>query len=335
MELNYKVGPLTDAIKQAYHRLLPHHEELVAQGKLEWKYFDGPLGPALISTAESDGKVLGMIGSIPLELRLFETTATAIQAIDGVVDPETRGKGCFTRMARDLHEAAEGQGFKAIFGFPNQNAAPTWFGKLGWTRLGRAPFLFKPLRAGYFLRRFLPRSIDFPLSFARRSKADIRRIDRFDARTDQLWDRFAGSRICAVERSHKYLNWRLLDCPSASYDCFGLFDGGQMRSFVATHTTNKHGGRLGYIMEAIGDGTLPELLKDMVARLKADEVEAILAWCFPSSPNHAAYRKSGFVPLPATFAPEINFGGRAFKREAEPMQNASDWYLSYLDSDSV
>lgn len=335
MQLEYHTSSLTSGIKGAYERLLPGHEQVIASGKLEWKFKGSPAGEALVSIAQTDGVVVGMIGTIPLRLRVRDRVLVAIQAIDGVVDPRMRGKGCFTMMARQLHSAAQGSDLDGIFGFPNQNAAPTWFSKLGWSRLGRAPFLFKPLRTGFFTRRLFPAAMNYPLAFPRRSCADIRRITAFDEQIDELWRRFAGTRFCAVERTRGYMNWRLINCPSAIYDCYGSFVRDELRSFVATHTADKHGGKIGYVMEALGDHTLPNLLEDAVARLKADGVEVVLAWCLRSSPNRQSYSRAGFLPLPSHFSPEINFGACAFSAPAEPITNCENWYLSYLDSDSV
>jgi hypothetical protein len=64
--------------------------------------------------------------------------------------------------------------------------------------------------------------------------------------------------------------------------------------------------------------------------------EAALAWCPRAAPNYRAYRKAGFLPVPARLRPiEINFGARSLTPESEAAA-APDarWYVSFLDSDT-
>ena len=67
-----------------------------------------------------------------------------------------------------------------------------------------------------------------------------------------------------------------------------------------------------------------------------DGAEAALAWCPKHAPNHAAYRRAGFVSVPPRVRPvEINFGARALRPESAAAAAAdAAWYVSFLDSDT-
>jgi len=153
---------------------------------------------------------------------------------------------------------------------------------------------------------------------------------------DGLWDRFAPSIHCATVRDQTFLNHRLFGAPQAQgYRVVAEMDpqGGVL---VATHETEKHGGRIGYIMEAMGGAALRGVLNSELARLRDRGVELALAWCYPWSPNYSALRRCGFLPLPQRLRPiRIWFGGQAISTRAASSVRRENWYLSYLDSDTV
>jgi GNAT superfamily N-acetyltransferase len=347
MDIAYDVRPLDAEVEDAYRRLLPEQIDLVEQGKLAWKFLRHPAAKGAVATAELDGAIVGMIGFAPHRLKLAGRRVIAHQAMDTVVDPVCRGKGVFVKLGRAFYDAAPRIGSAAAFGFPNENAAPGWFGKLDWTRLGTPPFLVKPLNAGYFARRAVGGAgalFDaLPLSLiGRPADADRAvRVERFDARADALWEAFSASIPAAVDRTHDFLNWRLFDHPTATYETRAVFDGDVMRAFVTTHLADKHGGRIGYIMEAMAlpgaEADLVMLLKLAIAGMREKKTDAVLAWAASHAPNAGAYRKAGFIPMPDRIRPiHLYFGGKPLAPEAEPgFGGEQDWYLSYLDSDTV
>lgn len=347
MDITYVVRPLDGEVEDAYRRLLPEQTDLVEQGKLAWKFLHHPAAKGAVATAVLENRIVGMIGFAPHRLKMGGMRMIAHQALDTVVDPVCRGKGVFVKLGRAFYEAAPRWDSKAAFGFPNENAAPGWFGKLEWARLGTPPFLVKPLNAGYFARRVLGGVgglfDPLPLSLIGRPGDSGRatRIERFDSRADALWNAFSATIPCAVDRTSDYLNWRLFDHPTATYETDAVFEGDVMKAFVTTHLADKHGGRIGYIMEAMAlpgaERDLVMLLKLAIARMREAKTDAILAWAASHAPNHGAYRKTGFLPMPDRIRPiHLYYGGKPLAPEAEPgFTSERDWYLSYLDSDTV
>ena len=347
MDITYDVRPLDPEVEDAYRRLLPEQIDLVEQGKLAWKFLRHPAATGAVATAALDGRIVGMIGFAPARLKLGGVRMIAHQALDTVVDPVCRGKGVFVKLGRAFYDAAPRWESRAAFGFPNENAAPGWFGKLDWAALGTPPFLVKPLNAGYFARRAIGEAgalFDaLPLSLIGRPVGAGRatRVERFDRRADALWEAFSATIPCAVDRASDYLNWRLFDHPTATYETDAVFEGEVMKAFVTTHLADKHGGRIGYIMEAMAlpgaEADLVMLLKLAIARMREARTDAVLAWAAPQAPNHRAYRKAGFLPMPDRIRPiHLYFGGKSLAPEADAsFVRERDWYLSYLDSDTV
>jgi len=331
MAYRYELLSFSREVGEAYLRLLPHQANVIAGGKLEWKFEAQPAGPGIAATARDGDRIVGLCALIANKLRVEGSHLIGYQAMDTVVAPEARGRNAFVNMITCFYEEA---GAAAVYGFPNANAGPGWFGRLGWTRLGSAPFLFRPLRANYFLRRVSRRLPQIPLPYFKRPSASVQALGREDLPyMEEAWLRFSRSIACAVERDAEYLRWRIFDHPTETYRVLG--NGAD--SFVVGSLAEKHGGRIGYLMEAVGPPRdLPGMIVALVHEHAEAEADAVLAWCPRWAPNYGAYRAAGFYPLPDRFRPiDISFGARQLDGRQSALTKGESWYLSYLDSDTV
>lgn len=314
--MEYSVSPLNAELDLAHRRLFPNYEASFA-----WKLEHG----GLVSSARMGDQVVGLNAFIRVMLRVGSAIVPGYQSFDTIVHESARGRGVFSGLIQAFYDSNPNGAL--LYGFPNASSAAGFFGKLGWTRLGTPPFMVKPLRAGYLLRR-LGLEASFPLSFCRPGGE---RFERFGPDADEVWRHFSGKIGCAVDRSSAYLNHRV---SSSRYQRFGSFRSGRLTSYVVTRVTQKHGGTIGYVMEGMG-ADLSELLRGAAGHMREEGAEVALTWCAPWSPNFASYLRAGFVPLPEKLRPiALNFGARAL-RPVEAGLRARDWYISYLDSDTV
>jgi hypothetical protein len=214
------------------------------------------------------------------------------------------------------------------------------------------PFLIRPLRLRYgaskleLLRRFERWLPDMPLVAPWAPTPPGSRLvtlARFDERVTALWASFRAGRIqLAVERDGAYFDWRIADKPDESYRTLALERKDGTLDALCTFTVkDKHGGRIGYVMELLyrPGATLSgvALLARAVREMAREGADALLAWCLPRSPNIAGYHLNGFVPLPTRLRDiELHFGARAFKPAfSSEVAARAAWYVSYLDSDTV
>lgn len=334
--------PFDETIEQAYRRLFPGDPDKSPE-LLNWRFRANPHGETKFTLATRGGDVVGMIALVPTHLRNTQGSHLGYQAIDTAVHPSCRGQGLFVKMGAVAQDPAVLNG-EILWGFPNANAAPGWYGRLGWTNFGAVPLLMRPLRSGFLFGRLHPklRSIDVPLVRGRSVSAEPYTVGaKLAVDFDGLWDRVAPTFGIAVDRDGEWMRWRLMDRPGANYRCVGLKShSADLDAFVVTKIADKHGGRLSYVMEAI---SLPErrtdltnLLLSELARAASDGAEVALAWCPRTAPNYAAYRRAGFLPVPSRLRPiEINFGAQALVPEsAAAVAPDARWYVSYLDSDT-
>ena len=289
--------------------------------------------PAPFAVARNNGQIVGISGYIQSRMQFGSETGVAFQAVDSFVSESMRGKGIFTQLARAYDAHAINSGGDLVWGFPNDNAAPAWFGKLGWHSHGQVPFLIKPLRAGFFWRKFrLP--LDFPLTRAR--DQNLPHVTEVGEWGDALWASVAPAVSVGTVRDRAFLNHRLFNGPHAEQYRVVASPDQTAPAIVATREAEKHGGRIAYMMEALGGTSLEPLLMSELGRLASRGVELALAWSFPWSPNYRTLRKAGFVPLPERLRPiHIWFGSAPKTALASHANHELQWYLSYLDSDTV
>lgn len=338
-EIEISLRPFDRSIARAYDQLFPGDPDKSAD-QLNWRFHQNPHGETKFAVASDAGEIVGMIALVPTQLR---NACLGYQAIDTVVDPSCRGRGVFVKMGQ-LAQDASVLGGQILWGFPNANAAPGWYGRLGWSNFGPVPLLIRPLRSSLVLGRLHPRlrAIDFPLirsgGVAAHTYSDGKELS---AGWDGLWRKAAGEFGIAVDRTGEWMRWRLLEKPGASYRCVGLTsEAGDLEAFVATKLADKHGSRLCYVMEAIGAPgrhvEVARLLHGELTLAARAGAEAALAWCPKTASNYRAYRSAGFLPFPARFRPiEINFGARALTETTGcAVANGASWYISFLDSDT-
>ncbi len=323
----------------------PKRPELIA-----WQYANNPTGALFVDFAVApDGELAAIYATLPVRMRISGEVALATQSVDTMTDRGFRGRGLFIALANATYARAADAGAKLVYGFPNGQSVHGFLTRLGWTTLDPVPFLIRPLRTRYLAERmklgayarWVP---DLPLfvsldRFVLRGR--IERVVRFDDRATALWHAVVRDDQIAIERDARYLNWRLIDKPFEHYDNVAVVDGDRMTAFVSHCVKAKHGGQIGYLMEALagpgGRGALRTLISRALGDMTRRGADVALAWCMPHSPSYSALLQSGFVPFPERYRPiELHAGARAFDPSlASAVSDRRRWYVSYLDSDTV
>jgi GNAT superfamily N-acetyltransferase len=324
-------------------------------GALEWQYLRNPVGRVLVSFAADgaadDAPIAGVYAVFPVSFRVAGRDVLGAQSLDTLTDVDYRGRGVFGTLARAVYARCAREDVALVYGFPNGSSAPGFFGKLGWQPLDPVPFLIRPLRTRYFgarvprignALRALP---DLPLPRPGRTRLvpgwRFERLTALDERVDALWDAFSRVVNVGVRRDRAYLAWRLLDKPHARYEVLGLFDGSRLIGLTALTVLDKHGGRIGYVLEAMFDPAVPDaahlLVREATRRIAERGADAALAWSFPHAPNARAFARAGYVVMPERLRPiELHLGARALDAALAPvLADRRNWYISYCDSDTV
>lgn len=342
--ISFDFGPFSDALTEPFERLFAQEGFERSPAYLDWAFRSGA-GQGWAAVArdnQRDGTVVGVLALLPTRVGTTSGAVNGFQAVDLVVDPGYRGRGIFMGLGTAVLQGAEGLGSTMVWGFPNESAAHAWFDRFGWLKLGLVPFMVRPLRTGFFLRRLHPvlASFDVRVPVRGSPNARVRAIDRFGSDADRLWEQFSSSIGCAVTRDSDWLNWRIFDRPQSKYRTMALFDEeGAMRAFVTSTIANRYGGTVMFVMEALDRGGEPEslarLLRHELAAGARAGAEAALCWCPATAPNQRAYRKAGFLSIPERLRPVHTYHGVKPLGPLPARATSTDgWYISLLDSDA-
>ena len=288
---------------------------------------------------------------LPAIVKCFDRNVPALQSFDTLTDHRHRGKGLFITLASKLAEREIKRGNEFVFGFPNENSLNGFVKKLGFTYFGEVPFLIKPLKISYFLKKIFTKTnvseedsncpikaeteIYFP------DNASLKNLENFGEEYEKLWNTIKPYISIGVNRDADYMNWRFVNKPHADYLRFGYYEGSELKGIIVFTLKNKHGGKVGYVMELLYDvrnkKAGKELLRFSTRIFKNNKADVILSWCYSHSFNYASYKNAGFYNFPEKIRPQklgviVKVLNSTFEKE---ILKISNWYLSYSDSDTV
>jgi hypothetical protein len=352
--------PLPESGFDEYADIFAANEAPRDMAILRWRYTDNPCRDASrvylaldVQGGAEQAAAIYAIAGVPF--RIAQQQCAGSQSLDTLTDKSYRRMGLFNWLGETTYTDAARSGVQLVYGFPNAFSGPGFVKQLSWNMLGPAPFLIRPLRTGYFARQVLnkvgapaslSRALDFALPIGRVSQPrqralELREMQEFSDDYDALWAAFSAEVSVCVERSARYMNWRIFDRPGDGYVVLGAYDDNELRGVSIWLVRVRHGACLGYLIELLvrpGDSTVQGLLlKETLRRMKCDGAEAVLAWQLPHSPSYRGLRKAGFFTLPPALRPlKLDWGVRAFDSAvADTLSDYRNWYLSYVDSDTV
>ena len=254
-------------------------------------------------------------------------------------------------QATESNARAGREGAALAYGFVDAGLADRAFDALGWTSLGAAPALVRPLRLSSAAARWmlppaaraLLAKVPLVAPFGRARGAGVREISVKEPRITRLWDRFSIDIGVAVERTASYIDRRVFDRQGAGYRVFILEDGDRyaIRAMCVFTVRQEGRDRHGYVMELLHDRSVTGMraashLLGLALREMLDaDADAAFAWSLPHSGSFPIYARHAFLSRPQRLgARELRFGVRAFDPELHELVTQRErWYVSYLDLD--
>lgn len=316
--------------------------------QLEWLYLNAPGGEMELQMAMENNEIASMYALFPVKFKYGNKLVKVLQSLDTLTNLNYRGKGLFKKLSTSSYNNCKEKGYEFVYGFPNGNSAHGFFNKLGWKKQGKVPFLILPNSVNYFLKRIpLLNKIEKLLPTIRLFKKKInnndciKSITKFENEATEVWNKFSLKHDVSINRDAEYLNWRFLEKPNENYQIKGYYYKNVLEGFIVYTFKEKHGGRVGYIMELIYNPIFPEIGKDLLKFAKNDlfvnKIDVCLAWCFKHSESFKIFRSQYFFIMPKILRPiELHFGYKKLVTEDDNcLDSLKNWYLSYADSDTV
>jgi GNAT superfamily N-acetyltransferase len=280
----------------------------------DWKYDANPFNresEPYILLVKDEARIVGIQGSIPVRVSINGEERWAMCGGDLVLHPDYRGLGIsrwIIRQSRADHPV--------IFGWINEMSHRA-LAHVITARCGRVTLLVSPLNwpellwsgtgnrwlsrwggrlaaAGQRLmrpRRTPPRLADVTIS----------QIETFDEGADLFWRRVCRSYPVVVVRDQRYLNWRFVARPDATYTLLVATCGSDVVGYLILRSAEKDGVRWGYLVDFLVEGPSPSLLAllidEAVERLRKERAVAVMS--FASAPAYQrALSRQGFYLWP-------------------------------------
>ncbi|MEO6135550.1 MAG: GNAT family N-acetyltransferase [Ginsengibacter sp.] len=321
-------------------------------GLLKWNHQQNLQGVQSIYYAIGNaGEIAAIYTYLPVVFTCMGSIVNAMQSFDTLTDKDHRGKGLFIKLASKIEAEEKQKSNELVYGFPNENSVHGFVKKLKFNYFGEVPFLIKPFGISYFIKRILKSKTEsfsdsnlvmvIDEKLKNKYPGSIKEITNFDELYDQFYQQISKQIKIGVNRDAAYMNWRYVKKPHEIYSLYGYYENGELKGVIIFTLKNKHGGKIGYLMELLFDekneAAGKHLLQFCLQSFKKNKADLVLCWCFDHSFNYNVIRKSGFYNFPEKLRPQkLGFIAKTLNsNNIKDIYNLKNWYLSYSDSDTV
>lgn len=317
----------------------------------KWHYLENPftrLEDVPLWVLKDEGRIVGQVATIPVVLKVGAEERRAIWILDFIVHEDYRGQRwgrrlldtarehCRTMLALGINEGSTGvlnsQKWTAMGSINRYHLLlnPGHAAK----ELAGVPALGRILNLAYAPLR--PRRTNAPRASLEEKGIAVRRVERFGADFDELWQRASAQWPCAVVRRADYLDWQFARQPGKLYETLGLYAGGRLAGYVVLFFRKP---------EAEGAASPKVAISDLCydARFEFDVIEELLR----AALRLALERRAGSLVTDVLDARVeerlVRLGFWRIKRapgfmvysetERELVNDPRNWFLTRADSD--
>jgi hypothetical protein len=274
--------------------------------RYDWIYQGNPDGEALswVASEIGSGSLVGIVSLFPRKMKVNGKTLKVAIAGDFAVNQKHRGLSVGIKLQRAVAASMTPDDFGFIYGISNRKAEPVQL-RVGYSLLGKMNRWVKVLKATkYFKASPLRGLVSEPLDFIMRnlsketrcSRAEgytIQKLNSFDQRFDQLWEKASRQFNIIGQRSKDYLNWRYGKSPHRNYHIFSLIqkDDQEVCGYVVYYLQNNVGFIVDMLFLDFGRA-LDNLLSEFILHLRGQNVESVSLLLFGCP--HLAGKLKGF-----------------------------------------
>lgn len=318
----------------------------------DWAFAQNPHTSDLYYlVADAGTRLAAQYAAIPVAMQYQGQPIRGLLSLFTATDPSFRRRGLFPTLAKALYEHAEPT-CPIVFGFPNENSAPTFYKHLNWIDLRPFPLLRRTLRnSGHYPRgRRAATLAARVLEVADRAMKDktvtVVPVDNFNGIADRLWDLVKPQAGVTITRDAQFLNWRFVQSPFEYLRLVAMRDGQPVG--IAVLAADATDGQAKLMEFIVAPGENVQATRTLLARVIdiASQTGAFVLR-FVATPRHPQWKTlvaSGLLPaVPTTIqlspidTPVSSFGVRVNNSRvaASRVLHIDDWYLSGADLDWI
>lgn len=271
-----------------------------------WQYWENPFGRTRSWVWDDDGRIVAHWATVPLPIVLDGRAVTGAKGVDGVTDPDYRGRGLFRSLGEALADGCRADGVPVIFSHPNPKAA-RGVEQAGGRLVARVPVYVLPIDDAWVAARFrLPRPLATAartVCFRGRRAPPGEELDAPPDGLDGLWADAGAVVRYGIRRDAAWWRWRYAERPERPYRFFAVRDRGRLRGASVSTDVDAFGARFSYVLEflAVDPAAASGLAQAMVSGA-GTAVGAALAG-LPGTPVSRMALRAGFRRLPRRLEP--------------------------------
>lgn len=298
-----------------------------ANAEWDWEYQKNRLGN-FIGIAEIDGRIVGHMALVPVQLKIADKTVIGCQAVDLVVHKDFRRQGIFLSLGEFLVQETTKRGFHFWYGFPNKLAHSGHL-KYGWFNVCNVPHLVKPInsrkvaralleaiiqnrkKAKFLINNRIARSailalfrIGLRISAFLRTFTQTRRecqeqtveispLEFFESSFDDFWKTVSRNYPISIVRDSRYLNWRYFEKPSADYKVLAARRGNEIAGYIVLGSKEEGGLKTGYIVDILSSPNdvlaITDLISTAVEHFQREKYDLVNCWIMKESESSRLY----------------------------------------------
>jgi hypothetical protein len=294
--------------------------------------------------AVAAGQIVGHYAVMPLLFKLGDRSVLVPHGCDAMTRADFRRRGILSALGERANEVWRQAGAPFQIGF-HYGGWGSVREQLGWRPVVRLVLMkcrLNPVRT--WLRRMGLHSLPAagqaasagPESVAARGLSGIRVADVAcaGAEFDELWHRISSAYTVLAVRDRAFVQWRILDCPSAEQHLLLASRGREPLGYLA-YRIHRDGertraGLLDYFAAPGDRDTASVLLQRLRRMLAAHAVESVAALAQPATPLYRALRRGGFWPSRHGFDfSVIDYAPHDFEA------GGAAWYVTGAEGDVV
>ncbi|WP_107498414.1 GNAT family N-acetyltransferase [Thalassobius sp. I31.1] len=280
-----------------------------------WRFSDHPAGGPLIMLAWKGDRLAAHYGASQAPLYYEEEVIPSAMSMTTMTHPDDRGLGLVETVGQALYDSLRGDGYAAVWGFPNAMINATRQRKLAWHPIDDIA------------------SLSMAVNTTRIPKIDpalkVETVDVIDARFWEAKKRGAQAGTVMGLRDAATLGWRVDRNPINTYTRYVIPAGaGQIAGYAITKS---FGDAAVDIVDICGTegGHVMALLAEIRQRAARDGIKQMNSWSQRMDPARLHLEHFGF----AASAPVTYLGGRSFVNTINDFTDSRRWRIAMLDSD--
>jgi len=324
-----------------------------------WQFKNDFSKDGSIAVAEVNSSIVAHYAVMCFEMNYQDQTIIGSVSTATVTEKSFRGKGLFTKLARNVYNDLSRSGCKIVFGFPNSQSIRGFITRLDWFNVCPFPLHIKIIKMKPMLSKILgdhvftkalawcgdnALKLIFNIISRKKNNHDIiiRRVEEIPEDMKSIWSSSFASHKLAIIRNRRYLKWRYLEKPFVKYKIYCAMMNDSPAGYFVTCTGCKYNSNILFVMEIVAKDDKKMIYKKMLDHLdviaREECADAISMIIMSNNPRYWLFVKKGYLPVPRILFPQdINFSAMVNSHfiDKSYVKNSDHWYISWGDLDVV